>query len=106
MNFAETGGASYQRWAPSHVPQPPPPSAAAEPARAEDVIAPKLGSGPQRHKYTVEQMLSIYASMSEAQTLGAPKFGEEVKASLLTEGTQHDLLELLNGIRSVHNDSL
>lgn len=89
------GSGGFQRWTPSHASAVGEPVAAATP-RGDDIIVPKLGTGPQRHKYTVEQMLSIYATWCERAALGTPK-GLDV-GSLLDADTPHHLLELLEAI--------
>ena len=66
------GGASFQRWTPGQAPPHPALAGESHPARIEDLIVPKLGTGPQRHKYTVEQMLTVYASLLEGGSVAAP----------------------------------
>lgn len=92
------GGASFQRWTPGPPAQAP---VQEQPvSRGEDFIVPKLGSGPQRYKYNIEQMLTIYVSLMEGSNLGRrmnlSSFGEE----LPDETTHHQLLTILEGIAS------
>lgn len=65
--------------------------------RTEDIIVAKLGSGPQSHKYTVEQMLSLYAGLLEKGSLNAPP-GLDEDGRLLDQETQHKLLKLLGDV--------
>ena len=61
---------------------------------------PKLGTGPQRHKYTVEQLLTTYVSLSESggliKQLDLVSFADH----LPDESTRHQLLTLLEAIAS------
>jgi hypothetical protein len=93
--FAEPlGGAPQPRW---QAPGQEPPAQHPTP-RGDDIIVPKLGSGPQKHKYTVEQMLSLFAVLTERGGLGRPLilagYGEE----LHSDETRHRLLFTLEGI--------
>ncbi len=68
--------------------------------RGEDFIVPKLGSGPQRHKYNIEQLLATYVSLSESGGLVKELELVSYADQLPDDSTRHQLLTLLEGIAS------
>ena len=91
-------GASFQKWVPGAPAQAP---AQEQPvSRGEDFIVPKLGTGPQRYKYNLEQMLSIYVTLSESSRLSNGIDLTSFADQLPDETTPHNLLVILEGIGS------
>lgn len=89
-----SGGGGFQRWTPSQAPVTEQPV-----LRGEDFITPKLGSGPQHSKYNVEQLLTIYVSLSESRSLTTRKLElTSYSEDLPEESTRHHLLVHLEGI--------
>lgn len=89
------GSASYQRWTPNQVAHSAP-HGEHPPAKPEDLIVPKLGTGPQQRKYTVQQMLGVYAELCEGK--GIEKELVWSPEGLLDEGSHHAVLTLVDAL--------
>lgn len=64
-----------------------------------DVLPAKLGHGPQKHKYTIEQLLTVYADLSESGRFhhDYPKLPDGL-GDLPAPETEASLLHILNAI--------
>lgn len=91
-------GASANRWTPSMAQNQPHTVNDGPQNSAPQEVPSKLGGGPQKYKYTIEQLLSIYADLSEKKMLVLKDLELNHVEELPAAETEASLLKIVNDI--------